>query len=685
MMRARSVLVSLSVAAAVLVPAGMSTATTRPAPRAEVRAPAPRADALAGMDRNANRLDDRLDRRLAHDADGGRLRVIVTGLRGAGAMDAGRARRAVGSFDVRQRLPLINGFSANMTAAQVRALARQPGVRRIEPVVRMRVLDDGTSRDFGAAAVPVDHPGETGAGVGLCVVDTGVDPNHEQIAPRTVTFKDFINGRTTAYDDHGHGTHVMSIAAGDGVGGASAATFRGVAPDATLYAAKVLDSSGNGPDDVVAAGVQWCAGQSGVGVISMSLGDTAGGNGTDAVSLAVNAAVAGGKVAVVAAGNSGDQPGTINSPGTATGAITVGAVSDYSNPVGTDRHDDGIWLAAFSSRGPTVDGRTKPDISAPGMSVTAAQAGTTSSYVTFSGTSMATPYVAGAAVLARQAAPGATPAQIRAALTSTAVDVGSPGTDNEYGAGLVDVRATVSSLLGDSPVLHTAYPQHSRVAVNVPNNGAVDVPITVPANGVGVPIAVTMLINGHAVCYFGCLYVEWSPDLDMELRSPSGTVLATSDCALDGLLCGVGRQETIGYTPTAAGTYTLHVTAFTGDPNNGLGGSASVDISQGPVGTGSPPPPPVNQPPVANAGPDQTVRTNRRTGLATFTLNGGGSTDPDGTITSYLWTLVSSGATVGTTSSVTLKRGVGTYTFALRVTDNGGLSSSDTVTVTVRR
>jgi serine protease AprX len=684
MVRARSVLVFLSVTTVALLPVGISGATTGPTPRAEVRALLPRTDARVGMDRNGNRLDDRLDRRLGRDL-GGQLRVIVTGVRSGGArgMDVGRARRAVGSFHVRQRLPLIDGFSASMTAAQVRALARQPGVRRIEPVIRMRILDDGTNRDFGAAAVPADHPAETGAGAGLCVVDTGADPNHEQIAPRTVTFKDFINGRTTPYDDHGHGTHVTSIAAGDGVGGASAATFQGVAPGATLYAAKVLDSSGNGPDDVVAAGVQWCAGQSGVGVISMSLGDTAGGDGTDAVSQAVNAAVAGGKVVVVAAGNSGDQPGTINSPGTATGAITVGAVSDYSSPAGTDRHDDGIWLAAFSSRGPTVDGRTKPDISAPGMTVRAAQAGTTGSYVTLSGTSMATPYVAGAALLARQAAPAASPAQIRTALTSTAVDVGAPGADNEYGAGLIDVRATVSSLLGDSPVLRTAFPQHSRVAITIPNNGAVDVPITVPAGSLGVPVAVTMTINGHAVCYFGCLYVEWSPDIDMDLRSPTGTVVASSECALDGLSCGVGRQETIGYTPTAAGTYTLHVTAFTGDPNFGQGGSASVDISQGPLGESAPPPPPGNQPPVANAGPDQTVRTNKKTGLGTFTLNGGGSRDPDGTIASYLWTLGST--TVGTTPTVTLKRGIGTYVFTLRVTDDGGLSSTDAVSVTVRR
>lgn len=578
MVRSRTVLTSLAVLTAAAVPAGVSAAAAARPAGAPARAATVPAAAPAHGDRNGNRIDDVLDARLAGTPAGTRVPVIVTGL-GASA-----AHRSVGSFHLRHRLGLIDGFSATMTAGQARALAHAPGLRRIEPVTTVRAVDDGTNRDFGASAVPVDHPGIDGTGVGICVVDTGVDPKHEQIAPRTVTFKDFINGRTTAYDDQGHGTHVTSIAAGDGVGGTSAATFRGVAPGATLYAAKVLDATGQGPNDGVAAGVQWCVAQPGVQVISMSLGDTAGGDGTDAVSLAVNAAVAAGDVVVVAAGNSGDRPRTINAPGTAAGAITVGAASDYSSPSGTDRRDNGIWLASFSSRGPTSDGRTKPDITGPGVTVRAAKAGTVTGYVTLSGTSMATPYVAGAAALARQVAPAATPDQIRAALTATAKDVGAPGIDNEYGAGFVDVRGLVSSLAGDSPVLATAFPAQSHSVLTVPNKGAVDIPITVPASGVGIPIAVTMTITGSPVCYYGCLYVEWSPDIDLQLKNPAGKVVASSSCALSGLSCGVGRQETIGYRPTAAGTFVLHVYAFTGSPNNGKGGTVSVDVSQGPLG-----------------------------------------------------------------------------------------------------
>jgi serine protease AprX len=648
----------------------VAAAEARPAPdRASARGPAA----------SRAEVDAAFGQRLRSAAAGERLTVVVTGL-GAGA-----AERAVGGFEVRERLPLVDGFSATMTAGQARALARRPDVRRIEPVTMLHTMDDGTSRDFGVTAAVADRPGLDGSGVGICVIDTGIDPAHEQISPRTVTFRDFIGTGTTAYDDHGHGTHVASIAAGDGGGGSQAATFAGVAPAASLYAAKVLNAQGSGPNDAVAAGVQWCAAQPGVQVLSMSLGDSAGGDGTDVVSLAVNAAAAGGDVVVVAAGNGGDQPGTIASPGTATGALTVGAVSDHSNPIGTDRHDDGIWLAAFSSRGPTVDGRTKPDIAAPGVTVRAADAGTAAGYLTLSGTSMATPFVAGAVALGKEQVPGATPAQVRAAMTLTAKDVGAAGADNDYGAGLVDVRAFVDALASPAAARLTAFPTFTRLSGTVPTNGFVDLPIEVPAASVGQPLAATVTIAGQAVCSIFCLLIEWSPDLDVQLRRPDGTVAASSRCALEGLSCGIGRAEVVATRPSVAGTWTLRVYADTGSPNNGKGGSFAADVSLGPVvGSEPPPPPPANTPPVANAGPDFSVTAAKRGKLATVVLDGFRSTDLDGDPLGFTWR-DSSGALVGSTSRVTLQRGIGTHTFTLTVTDGRGGTSTDSVTVTVRR
>lgn len=683
-MRPRAVLLGTSIAAsliaAALAPSAVSAAPD-PAPPGVAPGPAgpPRGD------RDRDHVSDEFAHRLFAAAADERLAVIIRGL------GADRARGLVGEFQLTHRLPIIDGFSAVMTAAQARALARQPGVIRVDQDGVMVALDDATDADYGAGAARTDHPGLDGSGIGVCVVDTGADPLHEQIAPREVVFKDLVGNRTTAYDDHGHGTHVMSIAAGDGVGGGNAATFRGVAPAATLYAAKVLDASGFGSDSQVIAGVQWCHAQAGVRVISMSLGDTIVSDGTDPVSDAVDAAEAGGDVVVVAAGNSGDKPGSINAPGVAVGALTVGAASDWSAPVGTARHDDGIWLAAFSSRGPVAtNGRTKPDVTAPGVSVTAADAGTTSGYVTMSGTSMATPYVAGAVALALEADSTATTGEIRAALTGTAADRGRGGVDDEWGAGLIDVRAFVDAITGAATPRRTPFQTWERRSGTVPSNGSVDVPITVGSDGLGVPLAITVTVtSGHLVCDVYCQIGfsagEWTPDLDVELRSPGGTLVAESQCALAGLSCATGRQETIGVRPQTAGTYTLRVYAWPG--GDGAGGDFTLDISRGPLGGAPaepPPPPPANLAPVADAGPDGVypAGTGKRA-KATFTLDGTGSRDPDGSIVSWVWRLGSK--VVGQTSSVTQTKGVGTYTFTLTVTDDDGAAASDTVVITVSR
>lgn len=688
-MMPRSVLMTLVVSAVVLIPVGMVNAAPRDdGPRRDLAGPVspPVAPGLSNQgDRNGDRISDDFEARLRGAGAAERLAVIVTGF------DSATAQRAVGPFSLTHELPLIDGFAATLTAGQARGLSHHPGLRRIEEDGVVGILDDATNADFGATAARANTQGLDGSGVGICVIDTGIDPAHEQLAGRPVVFKDFVNNRLGAYDDHGHGTHVMSIASGDGIAadGSSeatttqAATFVGVAPAANLYAAKVLDSSGSGSDSDVVAGIQWCNVQLGVDVISLSLGG-GGGNGTDATSVAVNNAVAGGDVVVVAAGNSGDEPGTINAPGVATGAITVGAVSDYSAPVGTARRDDGIWLAGFSSRGPTLDRRMKPDIAAPGVTVTSADAGTTSGYVTMSGTSMATPYVSGAVALALEADLTATPTEIKTALATTALDVGAPGPDNDWGAGLIDVRAFVDTVAGVPEVRTTGYPTLQHVDGMVPANpGYADILIPVAENALGLPIAATVTLAGEPVCSFGCLIVEWAPDLDMELRAPNGAVVAVSECTLAGLFCGIGRQETIGFRPTTAGTYVLRVYAFTA----GDGGPFSADIFRGPLTTSTPTPPPdppANVAPDANAGPDQSVKVNRKTKLATFTLNASGSTDSDGTIASYAWRQGIS-QPVGTGATLTLSRSVGSYTFTVTVTDDDDATGQDSVVVTVRR
>lgn len=681
-MSRRSALASLvATGALVLAPGAVSAAPAPPSPHD----PPAAVGGTSRGDVDGDHVSDDFVQRLRTADAAEHVAVIVTGL------TADRALGAVGRFEVTHRLPLIDGFSAVMTAGQARALTRAPGVRRVEADGVVVALDDATNSDFGATAARVDREGLDGSGVGICITDTGIDPNHEQLSGRVVAFDDEINHRSTPYDDHGHGTHVASIAAGDGTGSAAASSFMGVAPAAVLYAAKVLDSSGSGSDSQVIAGVQWCHAQAGVRVISMSLGDTTPSDGTDALSVAVDNAVAGGEVVTVAAGNSGDAPQTINAPGVAAGALTVGAVSDWSAPVGTARHDDGIWLAGFSSRGPVRRSNgsldIKPDVASPGVSVTAARSGTVSGYTTMSGTSMSTPYVAGAVALALQANSAATPGVVKSTVAATALDRGVSGADNEWGAGLVDVRAFVDAMAGATTPQHNSFPSMSHSTGSVGPYGSTTFDIEVPTDGLGVPLAVMLTLssgrlNCDLYCQVGLTPGEWSPDIDMELRAPDGTLLTDSQCTLSGVTCGTGRQETVAIRPQVAGTYRLRVYEWSG--SSGTGGSFGLDVSRGPLsGTVATPPPAANQPPTADAGPDQAVKANRKTKTATFTLNGSGI-DPEGATLTYRWTR-QNGSVVTAAASMTDTQPVGSYVYTLTVTDPAGLHDSDTATVTVRR
>src|SRR2546425_1687530 len=304
--------------------AGGTSPATQPASTATSSTHASGASPRSGQgelaDRNANRISDAFQPALDAASSGQRFDVVVTY---SGSGDAASAQREVGTFHVSRQYGVVPGFAATMTAGQIRGLSRNPHVHRIEQDIRVKLQLDASRRDFGIDRARTDYPGVTGAGAAICILDTGLDATHEQFDSKSVTFHDFVGTSATPYDDHGHGTHVANIAAGDGTGGVNAPTFRGVAPGSPLYIGKVLDSSGSGSDSTIIAGIQWCAAQAPVRVISMSIGTVQASDGLDALSQAVNNAVANdGKVAVIAAGNSGDQPQTVGSPGAAVNAIT---------------------------------------------------------------------------------------------------------------------------------------------------------------------------------------------------------------------------------------------------------------------------------------------------------------------------------------------------------------------------
>lgn len=284
------------------------------------------------------------------------------------------------------------------------------------------------------------NAGYRGTGIKIGIVDTGLDPNHPDFQGRISAGASFVGGTWT--DENGHGTHVASIAAGSG--SALGGKYRGVAPEALIYVARSLDKNGGGSMSTVMAGVEWAVEQ-GVQVINLSLGGSGSSDGTDALSMTCNAAMARGVVVCVAAGNAGPSSRTIGSPGAAADVITVGA---------TDRVDG---IARFSSRGPTADGRTKPDICFPGTDIVAARAAGTSmgrplsdQYTAASGTSMATPHASGLAALLLHSKPGATPQEVKKALMDTTLNLGQDA--NAQGAGRAQAEQAYNAIKSGVPV-----------------------------------------------------------------------------------------------------------------------------------------------------------------------------------------------------------------------------------------
>ncbi|NNL27103.1 MAG: S8 family serine peptidase [Acidimicrobiia bacterium] len=623
------------------------------------------------IDRDGDGISDDLAAKLSELPPQERIDVVVTWV---GPSNVAAARRAAGSFTIRRHFSLIDGFAATMTAAQAHAIGRVPGVFRVEEDFDVTINIDDAAREYGIDAARAEFA-VSGAGVNFCVLDTGIDLGHEQLDAQSLFrdpgvdyWEDFISGQPSEYDDHGHGTHVASILAGDGEGvSADAVTHGGVAPGTRIMAGKVLNASGSGTESQIIAGIEWCV-SSGADGISMSLGTSAGSDGNDGLSQAVNAAVQAGVVSIVAAGNSGDGTGTVGAPGAASGALTVGAASKIS---------DGPYLAPFSSRGPTLSGLTKPDITAPGVAIVAADAGTTAGYVALSGTSMATPFTAGAVALMLQCSPHLDPDQIREMLIGTALDMGLTGTDNNWGAGLLDGSAAIAgACAGDGGIeLRT----HENFTAKVIRNKTWTHEFIVGADGVGEPIAATILIEGEMVCVLFCLLQEWSPDLDARLLDPFGAIIATSECPLRGDCGAHGQQETLQATAQSAGTYKLEVY-----PYSTIGSDIVVDLFYGPL-AGSPPPPPPpppgNSPPNADAGADQTVVDTDQSPSEWVTLDGSGSSDPDGDALSYAWSENGTELATGETTSVHLSDGI--HVITLVVTDTEGASDTDTVTFEV--
>ena len=283
-----------------------------------------------------------------------------------------------------------------------------------------------------------------GTGINISVIDTGINKTHPDLWGKVLAEYDFVNSDTDATDDHGHGTHLAGIIAGTGN---ESISYAGVAPDANLLSAKVLDAGMSGWGSDIIDGILWSVAND-ADVINLSIEPISGGatNGTDALSLAIDWAVRQGVTVIVAAGN---NPGhyQVGPPGVANGAITVGATDDI----------DTIW--SNSSSGPSLDFRLKPDICAPGINIISCRASITlpfgnggdDYYCEASGTSQAAAHVSGVAALLLQAHPSWGPADVKAALLGTTEELG--GEIYERGTGRVDAVASTNNSILTDPLL----------------------------------------------------------------------------------------------------------------------------------------------------------------------------------------------------------------------------------------
>ena len=291
---------------------------------------------------------------------------------------------------------------------------------------RVGATSASANQQIGANLVHAS--GNTGGGRKVAVLDTGYNYLHPELSSSYLGGKDFVNDDNDPMDDEGHGSHVAGIITADGIDPKA----KGVAPDAGVIAGKVLDETGSGYFSDVVAGIYWVTdgpdGITGTGdefgadAINLSLGtgapyvyrgfcDGVLPDLTNAIKYAIQKNV----TVAVAAGNSGSS-----------GVSIPGCIS-YSTAVGAVNSSDKV--ASFSGRGNSLD------ITAPGVNIYSAVLG--SLYATWSGTSMATPMVAGVIALVKNAHPEYTHSQTESKLFSTAKDLGKAGKDKDYGWGRV--------------------------------------------------------------------------------------------------------------------------------------------------------------------------------------------------------------------------------------------------------
>ena len=381
------------------------------------------------MDKNGNKIADMVEKYHDHPLfldEANTLPLIVDFDHTPTQQDIAMLEREVG-YVHEWELPLIDAVAGRIPHTMILETTSLPGIVMLELDGILQV-QNGDMAVIHQVDLAQQQTGYTGEGVTVAVIDTGIDSLHVGLDdldddnsthdPKVIAFYDPVNNpdktngtEIQAYDDQGHGTHCAGTVAGTG-----APTYEhpGMAPQANLVGVKVLDAGGSGSFAVVMAGMQWTVENRykfNIRAASMSLGGPGPIEWTsdeeDSVNRYANEMVRAGISMLIAAGNSA-APGTIGTPGGAEDVITVGALNKNTA------------IAEYSSEGPTEEGRVKPNVAFVGSDVMSAQHNSGDGYVAFSGTSMATPGVAGTVALMLQANPDLSPFDVRNILQETA-------------------------------------------------------------------------------------------------------------------------------------------------------------------------------------------------------------------------------------------------------------------------
>jgi len=522
------------------------------------------------------------------------VKVIIGFDRQPGSDEAAIVRGAGGS--IKHTYHLVPAIAASIPEAAIQGLLRNPKVTRIEPDITVYAIDTELDSSWGAkhiGAGTVHDGGNRGTGVKIAIIDSGIDYNHPDLDDNYAGGYDFVNDDAYPMDVDGHGTHVAGIIAGEDNGSGVV----GVAPEAEIYALKVLEGGTGDYSDVIAA-IQWAVGN-GIQVTNNSYGSL--GYPGDTVKEAFDNAYAVGVVHIAAAGNEGIPPGrgdNVIYPARWNSVIAV-AATDESNE-----------RARWSSTGPDVE------LSAPGVNVNSTLPG--GIYGGMSGTSMASPHVAGTAALVIAAGINGNDV-VRQQLIETADDLGDTGLDPKYGYGIVDA---------DEAALPTEPNASPTADAGGPYTGTEDVAVTFDGSG--------------------------SYDSD-------GDPLTYTWDFGDG---SAGTGVTPNHIYTAGGTFTVTLVVNDGKVDSEPS-TTTADITE------------VNDPPVADAGPDQTALVDE-----VVHFDASVSNDIDGTIIAYNWDFGDGNTEAGMETTHTYAT-VGTYTVVLTVTDNEGLTDTDEAIVTV--